>query len=411
MNSLDMHPAGNRPAAHLLAAVLCLILAHPPAATAAAPGSASETERCSPIRGLVILTRFPDVSHTVRRSFVKRRFFHDLDQYVRQVSYGKYCIAGEITRKTYELPHPIARYRISDRNLEVDPRRMAGLIVHTINMAGNDVELADYDFIAILMEATAAEYGMIGLCGYPSHGSKYNEGINRLTGFRIRPDSGVAVFSYQAPLGTIFHDIAHILAGRDGDGNRRLPHLYDNDLQALPGPMMEVFRKSQVNAGYWDPLSCHHVERGRPPPGPLSWTRLKLGWLEHEKVREVQPGDTARITLDPLEDGSGETLAIRIPISRDTYYLIENRQPIGVDKYLPGHGVLIMFADDRVHRAVDGKAPAKLVNADPDIPDLNGAAFDIGKNESYVDVRNGIRIRLLRKIERSYEVEISPYGE
>jgi hypothetical protein len=176
----------------------------------------------------------------------------------------------------------------------------------------------------------------------------------------------------------------------------------------LPGPMLEVFRKSQVNAGYWDPLSCHYVKRGQPPPGPLSWTKLKLGWLPLEKLKVVQPGETARILLGPLEVADSGTLAIKIPISRDTYYLIENRQPIGVDQFLPGHGVLIMFADDRIHRAIDGKAPAKLINANPDIPDLNGAAFDIGGNEIYVDQKNKFQIKLMRKIGMSYEIEIKP---
>lgn len=373
-----------------------------------------EVQKCDEIKGLIIITQFPDVSHPVKKEFVKKRFFKQLNSYVKQVSYDRHCIGGEVTKRKYMLPHPVTYYKISDRNLKVDPKRIIALIADTINLAKNDYDLSQYDFIAIFMEATDLEYGMIGLCGYPSHkgqNDSYNKKVDELTGGSIRYDSGVAVFSYRAPLGTIFHDIAHILAGRDKDGERALPHLYDNSLQALRGPMMEVYRKSQVNAGYWDPLSCHHVERGKPPPGLLSWTKLKLGWLPSEKLKIVQPGETTRILLDPLEVKSSETLAIKIPVTKDTYYLIENRQPIGVDKYLTGHGVLIMFADDRVHRALDGKAPAKLVNANPDIPDLNGAAFDVGGNELYVDKENGIQIRLIKKVGLSYEIEFRPPAE
>lgn len=395
----------------LIAASIYLVCLSPALASTTSSDVTEKVQKCDDIKGLIIIAQFPDVSHPVKKKFVKTRFFKQLNSYVKQVSYDRYCIGGEVTKSKYMLPHPVTYYKISDRNLKVDPRRIVAIIVDTINLAKNDYDLSQYDFIAIFMEATGLEYGMVGLCGYPSHRIKndlYNKKVDELTGGSIRYDSGIAVFSYRAALGTIFHDIAHILAGRDKDGERVLPHLYDNSLQALPGPMEEVYRKSQVNAGYWDPLSCHHVERGKPPPGLLSWTKLKLGWLPLEKLKIVQPGETARILLDPLEVMSSETLAIKIPVTKDTYYLIENRQPIGVDKYLPGHGVLITFADHRVHRALNGKAPAKLVNANPDIPDLNGAAFDVGGNELYVDKENGIQIRLIKKVGLSYEIEIRP---
>ena len=400
-------PVRRRLAPVLLAALLgglCL-----PAAQAAPQEHAPQAPRCKVLKGLIIRAGFADVARPVPVSFLERRFFDQLNRYVRQVSYGKFCIGGDVTKRSYKLPQRIARYRISDRNLKVDPRRNEKLVIETVNMAAKDYPIADYDFLAIVLEAKTQEYGMVGLCAYPSHGENYNERINRGTHHRIPYKSGVAVFSYQAPLGTLFHDISHILAGRDKNGKRILPHLYDNTLQSQPGPMMEVFRKSQINAGYWDPLSCHHIRRGFPPPGPLAWTKLKLGWIDAAKVKTVRPGETARIVLGPLEDGASDVLVIRIPISKDTYYLVENRQKIGVDRMLPSAGVLITFADDRIRRALNRKAPAKLMNANPDVPDLNGAAFDIGGNESFADPKNGFRIKLLSKVDRSYEIEIAPY--
>jgi hypothetical protein len=109
-----------------------------------------------------------------------------------------------------------------------------------------------------------------------------------------------------------------------------------------------------------------------------------------------------------LEDGSSQTLVIKIPISQTAYYLIENRQPIGGDKGLPGHGVLIMYADDRVAECRQGRAPVKLVNANPSIPHLEGAAFDIGGRAFFRDEPNRIRIQLKEKIDASYTIAISP---
>ena len=82
---------------------------------------------------------------------------------------------------------------------------------------------------------------------------------------------------------------------------------------------------------------------------------------------------------------ASEILAVKIPLSETTYYLIENRQPIGFDRHLPGSGILIMYADDKVAECRYGKSPVKLMDAAPKIPHLEGAAFDMGKKESFID--------------------------
>ncbi|MGQ9652642.1 MAG: hypothetical protein ACUVXD_01100 [Thermodesulfobacteriota bacterium] len=76
----------------------------------------------------------------------------------------------------------------------------------------------------------------------------------------------MAILSYQAHLGTLFHDVAHILGGVK-DGKRIMPCLYDHDLQARPGPLREVFLGAIVNMGLWDPMSCHYNKWHDPPPG------------------------------------------------------------------------------------------------------------------------------------------------
>ncbi|MDP3425863.1 MAG: hypothetical protein Q8S17_00595, partial [Humidesulfovibrio sp.] len=209
-----------------------------------------------------------------------------------------------------------------------------------------------------------------------------------------------------AHLGTLFHDIAHILGGVKG-GKRMVPCLYDHDLQAKPGPMRETFAEAIINMGYWDPMSCHYYKRGSPPPGLSSWTKLRLGWLDPAKVKTVLPGETVEVVLGPLEDGSSETLAVRLPLTDTAYYLIENRQPIGFDTNLPGSGVLIMRAEDRVAECRFGKAPVKLMDADPTIPRLEGAAFDVGPRGTFQDKENAITIRILEKVASSYKLSIT----
>jgi len=321
------------------------------------------------------------------------------------MSYNKVSLDVDVTERWYVLPNPVTRYRISPRNLEVDKSRVRKLIDDALHAVDKEVDFSKYSFVAIFMGAQQAEYGMIGLCGYPGMLGWSSQDIPRTT--RGQPiKGGIAIFCYQAHLGTLFHDIAHILGGIQ-DGRRRVPCLYDHDLQARPGPLRETAVDAMINMGFWDPMSCHFIERGIAPPGLSSWTRMRLNWIDPEKIKVVKPGQRTEVVLGPLEDGSSGTLVIKIPVSESTYYLVENRQPIGCDRVLPGSGVLILYADDRIAECRRGRSPVRLMDADPSVPHLEGAAFDIGRKGSFRDNRNRISIRLEEKIGSSYRVLIS----
>jgi len=364
---------------------------------------------CHEIRGLIVLTEFPDVRHSIDRRYAVKRFFQELNSYVQEMSYGKYCIGGDVTSRWYKLPNPVAFYKISPRNLEVDKSRVSRLIQEALAEAERDYSVSDYSFIAIFMGAQRTEYGMIGLCGYPGMlGWSTADVLKTKKGQVIR--GGVAIFSYQAHLGTLFHDVAHILGGVK-DGKRMVPCLYDHDLQARPGPLRQVFEGAIINMGFWDPMSCHYYKWEEPPTGISSWTKMRLNWIDSKKIRVVKPAEKTQIVLGPLEERTSETLVIKVPFSQSAYYLIENRQPIGFDRYLPGNGVLIMYADDRVAECRQGKSPVKLMNVNPAAPNLKGAAFDVGPKNTFVDEKNGIKIQILGKVGKSYKILIGPHRE
>ena len=322
------------------------------------------------------------------------------------MSYNKVSLAVDVTKRWYTMPKSISQYRISSRNLEVDRSRVRRLIDDALNAADEEVDFSKYSFAAIFMGAKVTDYGMVGLCGYPGMlGWKTKDLLKTKSGQLV--EGGVAIFCFQAHLGTLFHDVAHILGGVKG-GKRMVPCLYDHDLQAKPGPMRETFVDSTINMGFWDPMSCHFYKRELPPSGISSWTKMRLNWIDQSKIKVIKPGQEAEVVLGPLEDGSSEILAVKIPISETTYYLIENRQPIGFDRNLPGSGILIMYADDIIPECRHGKAPVKLMNADPSVPHLERAAFDIGRKDSFQDNENKIRIQLKEKITGSYKILISP---
>jgi hypothetical protein len=249
---------------------------------------------------------------------------------------------------------------------------------------------------------------MIGLCGYPGMlGWSSGDVIKTKSGQLVK--DGVAIFSFQAHAGTLFHDVAHILGGTK-DGKRRVPCLYDHDLQAKPGPTRKTFVDAIINMGFWDPMSCHYNEWESLPPGISSWTKLRLGWLDPSKVKIVSPGEKAEVLLAPLEDGSAKSLAVKVPLSDTTYYLFENRQPIGYDRNLPGRGMLVMYADDDVTECRRGRSPVKLVDADTSVKFLRGAAFEPGKKDIFRDRSHNLSVRVEQADGDFLRIVIGPYG-
>jgi len=366
-------------------------------------GLARSEGGCAAYRALVLLVDFPDISRPIDQAGVTERF-RRLDRYVREMSYGKACVDVHLSG-WHTLPDAIDRYTISPINLQVDKSRVVKLIQDAIDAADASDDFSRYDYVVVFLGAGFRDYGMVGLCGYPGMlGWQQELAFKTRTGQAV--PGGVAIFTATAHLGTLFHDSAHVWGGVVA-GKRRVPCLYDHDLQIEHPTLDKGWAEALINMGYWDPMSCHAYKRHLPPPGISAWTRLRLGWLPEAKVRTIEPGQSVELQLDPIEDGRGEILAVPIPLSASRYLLIENRQPIGgYDPHLPGHGVLVMAADDDIAECRHGRAPVKLIDADPSRKFLEGAAFDLPERNSYVDAGSGLAIKLLEKVGMSYRIRV-----
>ena len=106
-----------------------------------------------------------------------------------------------------------------------------------------------------------------------------------------------------------------------------------------------------------------------------------------------------------LEMPTSGIQVVKIPLTANTYYLIENRQKAGYDSVLPSSGVLIYYVDETI---LVGQGILKVVDANSNIPEFKGAPFDIGsgQNDTFIDRENGWILRLIEKQEGSYTVEI-----
>lgn len=128
-------------------------------------------------------------------------------------------------------------------------------------------------------------------------------------------------------IGTICHEFSHCMG---------LPDLYDVDYNGYFG------------MGHWDVMSTG-VYNGQAflPAGYTSYERMVCGWLQPIELST----DTLVDQMEPLADG-GQAYVIYNEGWPDEYYLLENRQPTGWDRALPGSGLLVLHVDydERVWR-------------------------------------------------------------
>jgi hypothetical protein len=142
--------------------------------------------------------------------------------------------------------------------------------------------------------------------------------------------------------------------------------------------------------GCWDIMSAHSVERGGPPAGVSSFTKIRLKWIHPDQVVMVNPGETRYAFLHPLSEG-GDSLAIKIPLEGGLYYLVENRQRTGADSILPDSGILVLKVNPD---AVEGTGTVKVMDADPSSKYFTHATYrlDRSNRKLFLDRANNVGV-------------------
>lgn len=130
---------------------------------------------------------------------------------------------------------------------------------------------------------------------------------------------------YREGIGTICHEFSHVMG---------LPDMYATDDD-----------QGQKTLGEWDLMDYGgYNNQGRTPPSYSAYERFFMGWTEpilmneplNMVLRDLNiSGDCGMITQSGQSNLNGLS-----PDPRE-FYLVENRQQSGWDKYLPGHGMLM----------------------------------------------------------------------
>ena len=122
-------------------------------------------------------------------------------------------------------------------------------------------------------------------------------------------------------IGTFVHEFGHVLG---------LPDHYATDYTTSFTP------------GEWDCMDQGSYNNDQnTPPTFTAYERAELGWLDYTDLdldaQEVH-------TLEELQ-ASNKGYRVKVPGKSNEFFVIENRQKTGWDKYIPGHGLLVWHID------------------------------------------------------------------
>lgn len=130
-------------------------------------------------------------------------------------------------------------------------------------------------------------------------------------------------------IGVMCHEMGHSLGLMD---------LYDTDYELSGGTAYTTGVWSLMDAGAYN-------NNSNTPPYLNAWERQLLGW--------GNPIVISSTTTGILPSTSDSLLSYKINISNDEYLLLEHRTLKNWDAYLPGNGLIIYHADNRLLEGTD----------------------------------------------------------
>lgn len=297
----------------------------------------SNYPRTGEVRSLVMLVEYQDVKFTTsdpheyftaqlnEADFARdgstgsaRDYFLDQSEGLFQPTFD---VVGPVT-----LPYNMEYYGANSpyTGADIRPEQM---VVHAAKILAPDLDFSQYDFdndgyvdniyviYAGLGEASGGSANTVWPHTYTvKSGPSYN-------GKRIKNYACSNEITSGRPtgIGTFCHEYSHVLG---------LPDLYSTGGGYMTCTPLE-----------WDVMDQGSYNNdGRTPPNYSSFELNALGWM---KPTIVKGPDSA--VLEPFANSRAAYL---VQTENDMeFFMLENRQRIGWDRYLPGHGMLIWHID------------------------------------------------------------------
>jgi len=253
--------------------------------------------------------------------------------YFRDVSYGALDLQADIFGP-FTLPNPISFY---DNNCGGgDSRNMARLAIDSAFHIGG-ANFADYAVNGVVNTVHIIFAGYCQAAGAPACQSiwshawafwpprNYN-GVS-ISRFSTSPELRGNTGTNLGTIGTIVHELGHSLLD--------WPDFYSVNRGAGTGNCVDLWTWCLMAAGCWNgPFGMS----GATPARPSAWAVVDAGWVP--EITLLTPQD---VTIpNPLQTGVVYRINTTTP---NEYFLLENRQRVGWDAFIPTGGMLIYHID------------------------------------------------------------------
>lgn len=302
-------------------------------------------------KGLIILVNFSDVKFQKTNTLEAMKLMFNGDnytyggatgsarQYFHDQSYGQYNPEFDVVGPV-DLSKNQAYYGQNDPTYGSD-MRPAEMIIEACQLANQNmnVDFTQYDnnndgvidFVYVVYAGRGEADGGGANTIWPhtsqiSYYGTYKMDGKKLDTYACSNELTQGAFGYvRDGIGPFCHEFSHVLG---------LPDFYNtngNDNTKLTGD--------------WDIMcSGSYNNSSRTPAGYSAYERFFVGWQ-----KPVLLNSGASIQMEALSEGgqsyiiteTGESNLIGNDPDPNSFYIIENRQKTGWDKYVPGHGMLI----------------------------------------------------------------------
>lgn len=291
-----------------------------------------------PVRVPVILANYTDVTF---KSTDYADYTASVQQYFSDQSFGAYKpvfeVIGAVNLSQKQKYYGENDYY--DQDLRADE-----MVQEACNLSENLADFTKYDMdgdgkldaVVVIYAGQGEVYGVSNADAVWAYTANLEES-DELAEYVVLDGKTVTYFSAVPELqsaskrdgiGTLIHEFAHILG---------LPNLCVTD------------GGTQKTLGDWDVMDhgCYNNE-SRTPAAMSAYERFYLGWVEPillDEAMNVRLGDLNTTGDCAIITATGQSNLNGLSPDPREFYILENRQQSGWDKYLPGHGLMLTKID------------------------------------------------------------------
>jgi len=300
--------------------------------------------------------------------------------FYQEMSGGQLQIGGQVLPKRYTSLSPATAYLADEPGTE---GKFNVFNLEVLEQADGDVDMSQFDndgpdglpnsgdddgyvdvvFINLLTVprdffiGSASGFGTLGLeTDFLTDDAAAAGGVIRIrskhSGFGGTTQRG-HVFTVTSA--TMTHEFGHVLG---------LPDLFDQSSVTANGELDPEFDSAGI--GKWGLMGLGTlgwgVENG--PNAFCAWSLAQLGWLGEGNERLVVVDESITgVVLEQIDQGGR---VLQVPISRDEYFLIVNRQATGsyYNREIPAGGLLVWHVDEWADNDEERHKQVDLVCAD-----------------------------------------------